>query len=243
VASLQPPAPPLSWDALPGLFPGFAASGRWLPLLVRHAALLAEAAPRVRVTSVPPAEAIRRHYAESLELFRLIRERSDADALADVGSGGGFPGLVAAAVEPGLVVHLVEPLKKRASLLSEMAVALGLANVRVYPLRAEEAGRGPLRDAVPIVTARAVADLSELLEYTAPLSATGGLLALPKGSALAAELVAAGPAMAALGVSSPEVVPMRPEVSTASAILFLRKHGLTPERFPRRPGVPGHRPL
>jgi len=55
-----------------------------------------------------------------------------------------------------------------------MAAALDLGNVRVHPVRAEEAGRGGLRDSSGLVTARAVAELRELLEYTAPLAATGG---------------------------------------------------------------------
>lgn len=234
----------LTWRDLPPLFPAFAGPDRWLPVLERHAALVTAAAPRVRVTAVPPEEAVRRQYAESLELWRIVRgHRPRATTFADVGSGGGFPGLVVAAVEPDLPVHLVEPLRKRAALLAEIAETLGLANVTVHALRGEEAGRGPLRDAVDIVTARAVAELRELLEYTAPLAAPGGLLAFPKGSALAAEIEAAANAANALACTPAGVEPMRPGVAPALRVALFEKRGATPERYPRRPGMPAKRPL
>lgn len=236
-------ATPLEWDALPGLFPAFTAPGRWLPLLQRHAVLVVAAAPRVRVTSVAPGDMVRRQYAESLELLRLCPEIVSAAVLADVGSGGGYPGMVAAVVLPATRVHLVEPLRKRARLLEEMAAELGLANVTVHAVRAEESGRGPLRDACEAVTARAVAGLRELLEYTAPLCAVGGTLALPKGSALAGEVDAAATAMAALGCEFVEARPMRPEVAAQVTVAVLRKTAPTGERYPRRPGMAGKRPL
>jgi len=234
---------PMGWDALPGLFPEFPEPGRWLEMLERHAALLAAAAPRVRVTSTPPGEWVRRHYAESLELLRILLGRSRCESLADVGSGGGFPGLVIAAVRPECEVHLVEPLRKRASLLEEIAAALGLTNVTVHAQRAEEAGRGPLRDSCAVVTARAVAPLAELLEYTSPLARPRGLLALAKGSAAEAELGEATAAARALGCSFRGLVAMRPEISVNVSVALFEKAGPTPERYPRRPGMPGKRPI
>ena len=236
-------ATPLEWDALPGLFPAFATPRRWLPLLQRHAALVDAAAPRVRVTSVTPGDLVRRHYAESLELLRLCPEVLTAEVLADVGSGGGYPGMVAAVVLPATRVHLIEPLQKRARLLEEMAAELGLTNVTVHALRAEESGRGPLRDACDAVTARAVAPLRELLEYTAPLCAVGATLALAKGSALPGELEAAVGAMAALGCEFVQARPMRPEVALHVTVAVLRKTAPTGERYPRRPGMAAKRPL
>jgi 16S rRNA (guanine527-N7)-methyltransferase len=89
---------------------------------------------------------------------------------------------VIAAVEPDTPVTLVEPLKKRARLLDAMAQALGLANVKVEALRAEEAGRGPLRESGHLVTARAVAPLAELLEYTVPLARVEAHLVFARGA-------------------------------------------------------------
>lgn len=234
----------MAWAALPVLFPEVAGPGRWLPLLQRHAALIEAAAGRVRVTSVPAREAIQRQYAESLELLRIVRRSTLAiPILADVGSGGGFPGLVAAIACPETAVHLVEPLQKRAALLRELSEALALENVTVHPVRAEEAGRGPLRDGASVVTARAVAGLRELLEYTAPLAAPGGLIALPKGSAFGEELADAANAAKVLACGFLAFEAMRPAVSATLGVALFRKLGPTPAAYPRRPGVPGKRPL
>lgn len=235
----------LQWDDLPDLFPMFFEPERWLPLLVRHLALLEAARDRARSTAVNPEDAVGRNYAESLEILRIAEEANGGPftSLADVGSGGGYPGLVMAIVRPVCRVHLVEPLQKRARLLREMAEALGLENVEVDPLRAEDAGRGPLRDSLALITARAVAELRELLEYTAPLAAPGALLAFPKGSALDAELAAAANAMSELAVEPACVVPMRSEVSGLLRVSLFRKQRPTDARYPRRPGVPGKRPL
>ncbi len=233
----------LAWEALPGLFPGFEEPGRWLPLLKRHAALIDEAVARVRVTAVEAAEAVRRQYAESLELLRIAELEGPAERLADVGSGGGFPGLVTAIVRPGMAVDLVEPLKKRAMLLVQAAAELGLTNVTVHAERAEECGRGALRDRAGVVTARAVAEMRVLLEYTAPLAAPGGLIVLPKGSNLQVELAAAGRALEALDCEVAAIHRMRAGISESLSVVLVRKRGSTPGQYPRRAGMPGKRPL
>lgn len=235
----------MNWAKLPALFPCFEQPGRWLPLLERHHTLLEGAATHTRVTSVPAAEAVQRHYAESLEIWRLLLAATPADPelVVDVGSGGGFPGIVAACVSPGIRFALVEPLKKRARLLEQLAAELGLETIEVHPLRAEEAGRGPLRDRATIVTARAVAELSELLEYTAPFAADGAVIGLPKGSALQAELATVRKACHVLGCQFLDAVPMRPEISETLTMALFRKSGVTHRTYPRRPGMPHQQPL
>ncbi len=233
----------MDWTDLPDLFPALPAPGTWLPLLQRHHDLLEAAADRVRVSSVPPEEVVRRHYAEALETWRIATVDAMPSRIVDVGSGGGFPGLVFAMIAPDVHVDLVEPLRKRASLLVELAADLGLANVAVHPQRAEEAGRGPLREAADLGTARAVAALSELLEYAAPLVRPDGLLAFPKGSALRGELQGAAGALKPLRCSVLDTVPMRPEVSETLSVLLLRRTGEMPATYPRRPGIPAKRPL
>lgn len=228
------------WDSLPDLFPQFARPDRWAPLLRRHAGLLA-AAP-VRATAVTGVAAVTRHYAESLEAFRLAGAPEEG-AVVDVGSGGGFPGLVVAAVAPALEVHLVEARRRRAELLAALAEELGLARVTVHAARAEEAGRGPLRDGAELVLARAVAPLPVLLEYCAPLAAPGALVAAVKGSRGEAELARSGTAMSALACEFAGMEAMRAAISPTMRVLRFRKLGPTPARWPRRPGMPAKRPI
>ncbi len=230
----------LAWESLPELFPDLAEPERWLPLLRRHARLLADSP--VQTTTVKGDEAVARHYAESLEAYRLSGS-PEAGVVVDVGSGGGFPGLVIAAVAPEVEVHLVEARRKRTDLLGEMAEALGLGNVSVYGERAEETGRGTLRERADLVIARAVAPLPELLEYTAPLAATGGTIAAVKGSKGEAELAEAGAALAALNCEHAGTEGMRGEIAGQMRVLLFRKVGATQARYPRRPGMPRKRPL
>lgn len=235
----------MNWDELPALFPVFPEPGRWLPRLQLHLSLLQAAAAKTRVTAVAPEDAVRRHFAESLEIWRIAAGlfATPPSLVVDVGSGGGFPGLVIACVAPGSAFHLVEPLQKRARLLAELAEALALDNVTVHPARAEDAARGPLRDAAGLVTARAVAPLRELLEYTAPFAAAAGLLVLPKGSGVSDELAAAYDAATELACRHRASTPMRPEVSSLLSVIVFEKLAPTPARYPRRAGVPSRKPL
>ena len=232
-----------TWAALPALFPGLGPPESWLPQLQKHWALIEAAAPRVQVTTVSADDAPLRHFAEALELLAIIERQIPLDILVDVGSGGGFPGLVIACVRPDVQVHLVEPLRKRADLLSAIATQLGLHGVEVHAERAEDAGRGPLRDSASVVTARAVAALPQLIEYTAPFARPNGLVALPKGSGLDEELTHAGAAMTELSVDYAAIEAMRPEVSETGRVALFRKRGPTPAKYPRRAGMPAKRPL
>ncbi len=233
------------WDDLARLFAAEAAEGT-IDRLRRHWSLVETGEQAGRLTAVEAVEAVRRQYGESLELLRIAEEAVGGGPgfrYADIGTGGGWPGLVVACARPGWEVHLVEPLQKRARFLEAAARELGCTNVTVHALRAEEAGRGPLREACGLVTARAVAELRVVLEYAAPLAAVGGVIALPKGSRLEEELAAAEAAVAELGCALDRVVPMRPEVSETVRVALFRKRAACPARYPRRAGVPERRPI
>lgn len=105
----------------------------------------------------------------------------------DVGSGAGLPGLALAIARPDLDLHLVEPMLRRTNWLSMAVAELGLTNVVVHRGRAEQF-RGIL--SAPVVTARAVARLSELATWCLPLLLPGGSLLAIKGSSVADEVAA-----------------------------------------------------
>ena len=103
----------------------------------------------------------------------------------DVGSGAGLPGLALAIARPDLDLHLIEPMLRRTNWLSLTVDELGLTNVTVHRGRAEEFA-GVLR--APVVTARAVARLSELAKWCLPLLLPGGSLLAIKGLSVAEEV-------------------------------------------------------
>jgi len=130
-----------------------------------------------------------RHIADSLQLLALAPQ---AKTWVDLGSGGGFPGLVIACAltdKPGARVHLVESSTKKAAFLREAARATG-APAQIHAVRIEDFVEN-LTIAVDVVTARALAPLVRLLAATYPLLKTGTLGLFPKGQDVVAELTEA----------------------------------------------------
>jgi 16S rRNA (guanine527-N7)-methyltransferase len=122
-----------------------------------------------------------RHIADSLQLVPLMGSPSRA---IDLGSGGGFPGLVLA-IATGISFDLLESDQRKCAFLREAARLTG-APVTVHSVRIETA-QNP---AAPLVTARALAPLPSLLRLAVPLMAPGGACLFLKGANVDAELTA-----------------------------------------------------
>jgi len=188
-------------------------------------------------------DAVEVHLADSLAGLRIPEVREATD-LADLGSGGGFPGLVLAAALPHTRVVLVESVGKKAAFLEQAARELALANVEVVAGRVEDWGAG-LRS-VGLVTARALAPLPVLLEYAAPLLRSAGSLVAWKGARDPGEEAAAASAAATLGMSTPIAHTVEPGLVRGARERHLYvslKVGETPSIFPRRAGTARKRPL
>ena len=128
-----------------------------------------------------------RHILDSAQLLPLIHK--NILAIADLGSGGGFPSLVLAAIQPA-PVHMFESNAKKSAFLAEALRQMGVKGF-VYTQRLEQ--RKPLKDLpqVQLVTARAFAPLSELLGYAEPFFAKGAIGLFHKGQDVDAELTEA----------------------------------------------------
>jgi 16S rRNA (guanine527-N7)-methyltransferase len=128
-----------------------------------------------------PEAAWEKHAFDALTLVPLLEKVAPGSYLADIGSGGGLPGIPLAITRPDLHVTLIESIQKKAAFLSAVSNVLGLSRVQVNAERAEKLASGPLRGTFDVVTARAVARLSELVPITAPFVKPGGRLLLIKG--------------------------------------------------------------
>lgn len=95
----------------------------------------------------------------------------------DIGTGAGFPGMILAIALPNTRFTLVEPLAKRASFLQFVKADLGLENVEVKALRAEQLESVPF----DLITSRAVTDTKMLMELSEPFCVPGTLLLFYKG--------------------------------------------------------------
>jgi 16S rRNA (guanine527-N7)-methyltransferase len=207
--------------------------------------MLAKANARTNLTRVPDDEneAVDRNYLDSISLL-ADKLPTGTRALVDVGAGAGFPGIPLSIMLPEIEVTLLDSLGKRVDFMKSAVAALGL-NARAVNMRAEEAGRAPgLREAFDVAVSRAVAPLSVLAEFALPLLRVGGLMVAYKGPAWQAERAQAENALAALGgrfLSARDAnVPGR---DWAHVLLRIEKAAETPEKYPRRPGVPEKRPL
>jgi 16S rRNA (guanine527-N7)-methyltransferase len=154
------------------------------------------------------------------------------ERVADVGSGGGLPGIPLKLALPGLSLCLVESDQRKAEFLRATVAALELTGVAVEARRAEELGRDPRhRDAYDVVVTRAAAKAPVAAEYCLPMVRPGGkLLALARNE----DWEAAGRAIGQLGGH------LEPG---HRGTVVVRKLKRTPDQFPRRVGVPGKRPL
>jgi 16S rRNA (guanine527-N7)-methyltransferase len=126
-----------------------------------------------------------RHILNSAVLAPLIRR---GGRVADIGTGGGMPGLVLGIVCPDTQFLLIEPMERRCVWLNEQIERLELENVEVRRGRAEEFHGAFEADQV---TARAVTALRKLVPLTAPLLREGGEMLFLKGTAIHEEIEAA----------------------------------------------------
>jgi 16S rRNA (guanine527-N7)-methyltransferase len=183
-------------------------------VLTAHLRLLDAWNPAINLTRVSdPLERATRHLLDALVAAPLVEHLlSDGRGkIADLGSGGGFPGVPLAARllsrHADLSLTLIESIGKKARFLETVAAASGLApRLRVAHARAEGmAQRGGVR--FDLITARAIAPLSELIRLVAPLlTPTGSLLAWKRaGEGWNAELSTAS---SFIGSSAIEVIPV-----------------------------------
>ena len=217
-------------------------SGETLGRLRAYRDMLAEWNQRMDLTSVPEEEIPLRHLGDSLlPVFSYPELFPSGASLADVGTGAGLPGLPIAIVRTDLQVTLIESMRKRCEFLSAVRETLGLPNVRILCVRAEEAGRDrALRERFDRTVSRAVAAAPVLLEYLLPLTKAGGSALCWKGPALRDELAQGTRAARILGGEAEEIIPAPiPGRDWEHLLLPIRKVKSTPKAYPRRSGTPG----
>ncbi|MEX1247875.1 MAG: 16S rRNA (guanine(527)-N(7))-methyltransferase RsmG [Anaerolineales bacterium] len=200
---------------------------------------------RFNLTSITDPEQIRsKHFLDSLSCWLAIRQ-APPGRLIDVGSGAGFPGLPLKILRPEIGLTLVESTAKKAGFLEHLVQVLGLENVTVLAKRAEEVGQmAQHREAYDWALARAVAPLPVLAEYLLPLVRVGGTALAQKGKGARVEAEEAQGAIAQLGGELAELLPFTiPGLDEERWLVLMKKIAPSPAAYPRRPGMPGKRPL
>ena len=192
----------------------------------------------INLTAVrDPVEAVRRHVLDSLAATSVLRV-AGTDALLDLGSGAGYPGLPLALAIPARRALLVDSVAKKARFLATAVAALGLeASVEAFAGRSEVLADDPRhRERWPAVVARAVGGLDEVAELGLPLLARGGLLVAWKRDDVAPELDAAADLVHLLGGSVPVIIAIDPRLGLDGHVLVtITKERPTPAGYPRDP--------
>ena len=210
-----------------------------------HIRLLLAWTAAINLTAIRDAEtAATAHVVDSLTAVAALRARG-VTRLLDLGSGGGLPGIPLAVALPAMDVLLVESIAKKARFLATVVDAIGGGRtMRVAPERAESLAADPdQRGRWPIVTARAVAAMAELVELGLPLVEPGGAVVAWKRGDIGPELDAAAVALEAMGGGSLEVV----DVGAARGLrghrlVIATRTGQVHDAFPRDPAERARRP-
>ncbi len=124
---------------------------------------------------------ITKHFFDSLLYLPFLE--NGVQSLADVGSGAGFPGLVLKIVKPELVMHLIEPARKKVAFLKHMVFKLGLKELYIHQQRVEEVSIN-----VDAVTSRALFKIKEFIRKASHLLRSGGIMIFNKGPEVQKEL-------------------------------------------------------
>lgn len=162
---------------------------------------------------IGPREAPRLWVRHILNCAAVVPRIPTDASVADVGSGGGLPGLVWAIARPDLSVTLIEPLLRRATFLGEVVEELGLANVTVNRARAEDVSAQ-----YDVVTARAVAELGKLAAWCLPLVKPGGVMLALKGQSASTEVTVWKDTLYGLGATDIVVASYGDEPSTTTVV-------------------------
>ena len=147
-----------------------------LDLLEKYYNLLIETNKITNLTRITEKDEVYlKHFYDSLTITKEI-DLNKIEKLCDVGTGAGFPGIVLKIFFPHLNIVLIDAREKKINFLKEVIKELGLKDIEALHIRAEE-----YHEKFDIVTARAVANIEKLLDYTMHLLNKNGKLVAMKG--------------------------------------------------------------
>lgn len=203
---------------------------------------------RVNLTAITGYEEVQiKHFLDSLTVVLALKQPiGEHDFhLIDVGTGAGIPGIPLKILLPEIKLVLLDATAKKAAFLHYIKHKLGLDDVEIVVGRAEDvAHEARYREKFELVLSRAVASLPTLVELTLPFCAVGGSFVAQKKGAVDPEVTQAARAISLLGGNLRKVEKVSLEEFTDERwLIIIDKVSPTPQKYPRRSGIPAKRPL
>lgn len=195
--------------------------------------LLIEWNNKINLTAITEKDQVYlKHFYDSLTITKIIN-LNEIDSLCDIGTGAGFPGMVIKILFPNINVILVDSLNKRIEFLKIVKERLKLNKLEIYHDRAEEFAHNNI-EKFDVVTARAVANLSTLLEYSIPMVKINKYF-IPLKSNVDEEIINSKNALEKLNSIIEEKIEfLLPIENSKRTILKIKKVGKTNNRYPRK---------
>lgn len=205
--------------------------------------LLLEWNEKINLTAITDKdEIILKHFIDSLTIEKYIK---DNDKVIDLGTGAGFPGIPLKIKNESIDITLVDSLNKRVNFLNEVIKELNFKNITAIHSRIEDLAHDKnFREKYDVVTSRAVANMSTLVEYMLPFAKIGGICICMKGPNVDEELENAKGAIKKLGGKVEKVESLTlPDSDIERNIVIIKKILQTDKKYPRKAGTPSKDPL
>ncbi len=212
-------------------------SAQQLAMLDTYYNMLVDTNAKFNLTAITDRQEVyTKHFVDSMLGQCAIPNNA---TLVDIGSGAGFPALPLKICRPDIHVTLVDSLAKRVAFTTDVANALGIDATCVHS-RAEDYALEH-RQQYDVATARAVAPLNILLEYTAPLVKIGGIVLAYKANN--DELSTSSHAIGVLGLRHAQTIQLQLPNGDPRVLIVLQKVKDTPMQYPRGGNKPRKMPL
>ena len=200
---------------------------------------------KINLTAITEKEEVwLKHFEDSLSIEKIL-DLDSIGSVIDVGTGAGFPGLPIKIAFPHIRLTLLDSLDKRIHFLEAVVRELELTDVECVHGRAEDFSRKlDYREKYDLCVSRAVAGLSVLSELCIPFVKPGGSFVAYKSEKAETEIIEASNALSVLNgeIRSTEEFTLSDNVQKR-VLINIEKIGITPEKYPRRAGVPAKKPL
>ena len=216
-----------------------------LSKLVYYYEMMIEKNKVMNLTAITdPSEFVIKHYIDSLAVLKYI-DFFPGMIAADLGTGGGFPGIPLAVFHPEVQFLLIDSVNKKLTFISEAAEELNISNIETLHGRAEDIGHlEKYREKYDYVFSRAVSNMSTLSELALGLVKINGIFVAYKSDNSVLEIEKAGKAIKLMGgqIDSEKSL-LLPNSDIKRYFYLITKTSFSPKKYPRKAGEPARKPL